>query len=121
MTRWLLAAILGGSLLLGAGALTLRELGANANKTFETLNRALQQNPTPKGNISSRETALWIARYQPDARRVRCRTGQGGWDYSCSFVKEGRRLKIGVVAGSRQPIQTSVAVPLQRRLPPRVG
>lgn len=121
MTRWLLAAILGGSVLVGAGAFTLREIGVNANKTLETLNRALEQNPTPKGTISSREAAAWIARYQPNTSHVRCRAGRRGWDYSRSFVKGGRRLKIGVIAGSSQPTETSLPVPLHRRLPPRAG
>jgi hypothetical protein len=119
MTRWFLAAILGGSLLLGAGAFTLREIGVNVHKTFETLNRALEQDPTPKDKISSREAAAWIARYRLDASRVRCRPGRRGWDYSCSFVQGGRRLKIGVAAGSVQPTETSIAVPIHRRLPPR--
>jgi hypothetical protein len=121
MARWLLAAILGGSVLLGAGAFGLREIGVNANKTFETLNRALEQNPAPKGKISSREAVAWIARYQPDTTHVGCRNGRRGWDYSCSFVKGGRRLKIGVVAGAVQPTETSLPVPLHRRLPRRAG
>jgi hypothetical protein len=119
MARWLLAAILGGSVLVGAGAFGLREIGVNANQTFETLNRALERTPTPKGKISTQEAAAWIARYQPDTSRVRCRAGRRGWDYSCSFVKAGRRLKMGVVAGSSQPTETSLPVPLHRRLPQR--
>jgi hypothetical protein len=121
MARWLLAAVLGGSVLVGAGAFALREIGVNANKTFETLNQALERNPTPKGKISSQEAAAWIARYQPDTSRVRCRAGRRGWDYSCGFVKGGRRLKIGVVAGSSQPTETSLPVPFHRLLPRHAG
>ena len=119
MTRWLVAAILGGSVLVGVGAFTLREMGVNANKTFDTLNRALEQDPAPKDKISSRDATAWIARYRPDTSHVLCRPGRRGWDYSCSFVQGGRRLKIGVVAGSTQPTETSFPVPIHRPLPLR--
>jgi hypothetical protein len=119
MARWLFAAILGGSVLLGVGAFTLREMGVNANETFETLNRALEQDQTPKDKISSSEAAAWIARYQPNTSHVRCRPGARGWDYSCSFLQGGRRLKIGVIAGSTQPTETSLPVPINRPLPRR--
>lgn len=122
MLRFVLVAGLAVSVVAGVGVVGLRTLGGNAKATFDTLNKAFEDNMPRKGKASSREAAAWIERYRAGASNARCQKGAQGWDYVCVFKdRDGRRRKLGVIVDSRQPTQMSPLVGVHRRLPTPSG
>jgi hypothetical protein len=104
--------------LVGGGVVALRSVGEEAEATFDTLNRTFADSAPGKEKASAQDVADWIARYRADTSDVRCGIGRKGWDYVCVFRTErGRRLKVGVVVDSRQPIEMSPIVAVRRPLP----
>jgi hypothetical protein len=103
----------------GAGAVTLRTLGNDAKATFDSLNRALAESAPAKKKASARDVADWIERYGAGASGARCGKTKKRWDYVCVFKDgQGRRIKMGVIVDSGQPIEMSPVVRLRRPLPP---
>jgi hypothetical protein len=122
MLRTVLAAGLAASVIGGAGVVTLRALGEDTKATFDTLNEGLADSAPESGKASAEDVADWIERYRADLSGTRCEKGTNGWDYVCSFTdSQGRRLKLGVLVDSRQPIQMSPAVRGRRPLAPPIG
>jgi hypothetical protein len=106
------------SVVAGAGFVGLRTLGESAKETFDELNRTFERNAPGTGKASSQDAAAWIERYSAGAKHASCRAGQDGWDYVCVFRDgAGRRRKVGVVVGSKQPTQMSPLVAPRQRLP----
>jgi hypothetical protein len=103
----------------GAGAVALRTLGNDAKATFDSLNRALAESAPATQKASARDVAEWIERYRTGASGARCGKTKKRWDYVCLFKDgQGRRVKMGVMVDSRQPIEMSPVVRLRRPLPP---
>lgn len=103
----------------GAGAVALRTLGNDAKATFDSLNRALAESAPATKKASARDVAEWIERYRTGASGARCGKTKKRWDYVCLFKDgQGRRVKMGVMVDSRQPIEMSPVVRLRRPLPP---
>jgi hypothetical protein len=122
MLRSLLVAGLAVSVVAGASVVGLRTVGREAKATFDTLNQALEDSTPGKGKASARDAAQWIERYRAGARGARCRDGGKGWDYVCVFRDgDGRRRKVGVIVGARQPTQMSPLVGVRRPLPTPSG
>jgi hypothetical protein len=103
----------------GAGAVALRTLGNDAKATFDSLNRALAESAPARKKAAARDVAEWIERYRAGASGARCGKTKKRWDYVCVFKDgQGRRVKMGVMVDSRQPIEMSPVVRLRRPLPP---
>jgi hypothetical protein len=108
----------GMSLVGGAVAVGLHELGNHAAQTFQTLNRALSESTTQREQDNARDVAVWIKTYRPGAKKVACRRGTRGWRFVCVFRdRDGRRVKVGVNVRGRQPTKMSPIVARGRRLP----
>jgi hypothetical protein len=119
MFKLVLVAGLAFTVFAGAGAVALHTVGNDAKATFDSLNRALADSAPAKKRASARDVADWIERYRPGANGARCGKTKKRWDYVCVFKDGlGRRLKMGVMVDSRQPIQMSPVVGLRRQLPP---
>jgi hypothetical protein len=118
MLKMFLVAGLAASLLAGVGVVTLRTLGEDAKATFDTLNETFANSAPSKKKASAPDVADWIERYRAEASGARCRKTKKSWDYVCVFKDaQGRRVKMGVMVDSRQPIQMSPVVKLRRPLP----
>lgn len=102
-----------------SGAVALRTVGNDAKATFDTLNQAFADSAPARGKASARDVAKWIERYRAEASGTRCGKTKKRWDYVCVFKDgQGRRVKMGVMVDSRQPIEMSPVVRLRPPLPP---
>lgn len=119
MLKLFLVAGLALSVFAGVGVVTLRTLGDDAKATFDNLNETFANSAPGKERASARDVGDWIERYRAGASGARCKKTRKGWDYVCVFKDgQGRRVKMGVLVDSRQPIQMSPVVKLRRPLPP---
>jgi hypothetical protein len=118
MLKTVVAVALGLAVLGGTGVAVFRTVGENTKETFDTLNEAFADAAPANGNASARDAARWIERYVPGASGARCRKRAAGWDYVCTFERQGRRVKMGVVVNATQPVEMSPIVRAARRLPP---
>ena len=118
MLKLFLVAGLAVSVFAGVGVITLRALGDDAKATFDTLNETFANSAPTKKKASGRDVADFIERYRAEASGTRCKKTKKSWDYVCVFKDgQGRRVKMGVIVDSRQPIQMSPVVKLRRPLP----
>jgi hypothetical protein len=119
MLKLFLVAGLAVSVFAGVGVVTLRTLGDDAKATFDTLNETFANSALDKEKAPARNVTDWIERYRAGASGARCTKTRKSWDYVCVFKDaQGRRVKMGVMVDSRQPIQMSPVVKLRRPLPP---
>jgi hypothetical protein len=106
------------SVVAGVGSLGLQSLGEDAKGTLDELNSAFEKNAPGEGKASAQDAAGLIERYRSGARRAACREAASAWDYVWVFTDgEGRRRKIGLIVGSKQPTQMSPLVGARQRLP----
>jgi hypothetical protein len=118
MVKALLATGVAVSVVAGVGFLGLRSLGEDAKGTLDEPNSAFEKNAPGEGKASAQDAADWIERYRSGARRAACREAASAWDYVCVFTDgDGRRRKIGLIVGSKQPTQISPLVGARQRLP----
>jgi hypothetical protein len=116
MLKSVLVAGLAVAVIAGTGTVAL---GTDAKATFDSLNRALADSVPAKKKASARDVADWIERYRTGASGMRCGKTKKRWDYVCVFKDgQGRRVKMGVIVDSRQPIEMSPVARLRRPLPP---
>lgn len=118
MLKSVVALALGLAVIGGTGVVVLRAVGEDTKETLDTLNDAFADAAPAKGSASPREAARWVERYVPGASGARCAKGEAGWDYVCTFDRQGRPVKMGVVVDARQPVEMSPIVRASRRLPP---
>ncbi len=117
-----LVAVLAASTLTGVGIAAFYSLGSNAKANIDALNDALADGAADHGKASAGEIEAWIERYRAGATGARCREGEKGWAYVCTFRDgSGRRLKFGVMVGASQPLRMSPLVGLRRPLPSASG
>jgi hypothetical protein len=119
MLRLVLIGGLAAALFAGTGVVALRTLGQDAKATFDDLNQAFADSAPANKKASARDVADWIERYRAGASGARCGKTKRSWDYVCVFKDgQGRRVKMGVMVDSRQPIEMSPVVKRRQPLPP---
>ena len=95
-------------------------MSEEAEATFDTLNRTFAESAPGDDKASAQDVAAWFERYRPDTAAVQCRKAPPRWDYVCVFRAEsGRRMKVGVLVDSRQPVKMSPIVLARSPLPPQ--